>query len=68
MNSMAATADLNALFGYGSDDEVLTWVSTVTNRSTATGKLAGLALVPCIPATYLLQSVKMTAVDTGEAD
>jgi hypothetical protein len=68
MNSMAATADLNALLGYDSDDEVLTSVATVTNGSTATGKLAGLALFLCMPATYLLQSVKMTAVDTGEAD
>ncbi len=44
MNSMAATADLNALLGYGSDDEVLTWVSTVTNWTMSTGTLAGFAL------------------------
>lgn len=48
MNSMAATSDLNALLGYGSDDEVLTWVSTVTNWTTSTGTLAGFAIFLCI--------------------
>jgi len=48
MNSMAATADLNALLGYGSDDEVLTWVATVTNWTTSTGTLVGFALFLCI--------------------
>jgi hypothetical protein len=42
--SMAATADLNGLLGYGSDDEVLTWGFTVTNWTMSTGTLAGFAL------------------------
>lgn len=48
MNSMAATSDLNALLGYGSDDEVWTWVSTLTNWTTSTGTLAGFAILLCI--------------------
>jgi len=48
MNSMASTADLNALLGYGSDDEVLTWVATVTNWTSSTGTLVGFGLFLCI--------------------
>jgi hypothetical protein len=57
MNSMAATVDLNALLGYGSDDEVLTWVSTVTNWGTSAGTLAGFAIFLCI-AVVTLGSMK----------
>ncbi len=57
MNSMASTADLNTLLGYSSDDEVLAWVSTVTNWTTSTGTMVGFALFLCI-AVVALGSMK----------